>query len=42
MNYFIHILRDSPVLTGGFPLFSSMEQLAAYNEGPMTSQDTPQ
>ena len=36
------MLCDCPVLTGSFPLSSSMEQLAPYDEGEMTSQDTPQ
>ena len=36
------MLRYSPVLTGSFPLFYSMEQLVAYEEGEVTSQDDKQ
>ena len=42
MNFFIHMLRDCPVLTGNFPLSYIMEQHAAYEEGDMPSQDNQQ
>ena len=42
LNFFIHILRNCPVLTGSFPLSYRMEQLVAYEEGEVTSQDDQQ
>ena len=40
--FFIHMLRNYPMLTGSFPLSYNMEQLAAYEEGDMPSQDNQQ
>ena len=36
------MLRYCSVLTGRFPLFYSMEQLVAYEEGEVTPQDHQQ
>ena len=42
MKFYCSLWRDCPGLTGPFPLSSSMEQLAVYDDIDMTSQDTRQ